>query len=182
LALTRLDFNRYRVSIPVARYSSLQLNNTNTTPPTISVKSTNTDDIKDFIKGNKQDKTQYYVLKDEGQFNNCYLSFLTMACSHKIMDVLEEKYTLPAKDQEIFDEKVLFTFTVIHYTLKTDICTLVTKHHKTSDAQKLCANFLTYMKKLTKVQILSANLLCWITMSNTIQHGEVLHKDLSFIG
>jgi hypothetical protein len=142
------------------------INNNNNTPSTHVASTPINTDAKDFIKGNKHDKTQYDVLKDECQFDNWYLSFLIMAHSHKIMDVLEATYVPSATDQEAFHEKVSFTFTVLHHALKMDLgVTLVKKHHETGDAQKLWTEFVTYMKKSTKVQILSANILSWIMTS-----------------
>jgi hypothetical protein len=65
------------------------------------------------------------------------------------MDVLD------AEDNPLFDEMVSFTYTVLHHTLKTDMgITLVKKHHKTDDAQKLWSEVVNYMKNSTKAQIL----------------------------
>jgi N-glycosylase/DNA lyase len=50
--------------------------------------------------------------------------------------------------------------------LKTDMgITLVKKHHETGDAQKLWLEFIKYMKKSTKAQIVSADINSWITTS-----------------
>jgi hypothetical protein len=158
MKITKEHFDTYRMSLPLTSGKSNTRSSSTITNPSVT-----NSDVKDFIKGNK-DKTQYDLLKDERQFDTWYLSFLTMARSHKITNVLDESYVPSAEDKPLFDELVSFTYTVLHHTLKTDMgITLVKKHHRTGDAQKLWSEFISYMKKSTKAQIASTDILSWIT-------------------
>jgi hypothetical protein len=114
-------------------------------------------DVKDFAKGIKRDRTQYEILKDERQFETWYLGFIIMARSHDILDVFDDTYVPTADDKALFEKKQYYAYTVLHHTLKIDMGKIMVRKHKdTGDAQKL-------WRKSTKAQILSTDLLSWIT-------------------
>jgi hypothetical protein len=163
LAIQKIDFSRFRVSVPLV--PPQQNNNINNIPTTKTTTVTSgNNDVKDFVKGTKRDKTQYDILKDERQFDSWYIAILIMARSHEITDALDATYVPNASDKELFEKKLSFTYTVLHHTLNTDMgITLVRKHKDTGNAQKVWSEFNTYMKKSTKGQILSSDLLSWIT-------------------
>jgi hypothetical protein len=67
MKITKEHFDAYRMSIPITLEKSNTRSSSNVTNTTVT-----NSDVKDFIKGNKRDKTQYNLLKDEHQFGTWY--------------------------------------------------------------------------------------------------------------
>jgi hypothetical protein len=91
-------------------------------PPLIATASSTTNDVKDFIKGNKHDKTQYKVLKYEQQLDNWERSFIALAGTHKIAKVFNPLYTPSNTNSQLqFSKKQEFAYTVLDATLHINI-------------------------------------------------------------
>jgi hypothetical protein len=119
LKATKSEWDQFRIDAPI-----------------LSTNATATNDVKDFLKGNKRDKSQYEVLKDERQFDNWQGSFIALARTHKIADVLNPAY-VPSNtnDRLLFAEKQEFAYTVLDATLRTNMGkTLVRKYRHNSNA------------------------------------------------
>jgi hypothetical protein len=163
LLIKKIDFDRYRIATPIPR-QNIPTSYSTSTKASPSINPTINNDVKDFAKGIKQDKTQYEVLKDERHFETWYLGFIIVARSHDILDVFDDTYILNADDKALFEKKQYYAYTGLHNTLTIDMGkTMVRKHKDTGDAQKLWKEFITYMRTSTKAQILSTDLLSWIT-------------------
>lgn len=79
-------------------------------------------ELQSFLKAIKRDKTQYPELKDDRQFDNWHRSFIAIARSHRIEDVLNPDYKSTGDHkQELFNEKQKFLYTVFDACLKTDM-------------------------------------------------------------
>jgi hypothetical protein len=118
-----------------------------------------------LAKGIKRDKTQYNPIKDDRDYFTWQQSFLAMARSHKIEEVFDPTFT-PSTIEGIalFDEKKKFAYSVLDSVLLTDMGkTLVRKYQATFDAQKVWAEFVADATSSTKAQIMSSELLSWIT-------------------
>ena len=165
LAATKDDWDEFRITSRDVRKSidaNVLKKQTNTKYGRNNV--TN-NELSNFIKGIKRDKTQYNEFKDERNFENWKRSFLATARSHRIDDVFNSQY-LPTsfEDMEVFEEKQKFAFSVLDATLKSDMGkSLVRKYEDTFNAQMIWKEFVEYMKTSTKAQISSADILSWIT-------------------
>ena len=88
-----------------------------TTPSPTSVDN----ELQNFYRGVKRDKTQYPVLKDERKYDNWERSFLATARWHRIEHVFDRDYSpTDPKEQTLFDEQKKFAYSVLDATLLTD--------------------------------------------------------------
>jgi hypothetical protein len=87
---------------------------------------------------------------------------------HKLDEVFNETF-IPGptqEEQDLWQEKQRFVYSVFDLTLKTDYGkTLVRQHQSTYDAQRIWTNFEKYMNTSTKAQKASSELLSWLTSS-----------------
>lgn len=165
LAITKAEWNFFRVmNLGNTPTQTSTGNNTRIYTPCTNNYNNNSE-LNNFIKGVKRDKTQYSEIKDDRHFDNWQRSFLAIVRSHRIQDVFDPTY-IPTTAEEIllFEEKQNFAYTVLDATLKTDMGkALVRKYEGTYDAQKIWAEFIKDAKLSTKAQIVSSDILAYIT-------------------
>jgi hypothetical protein len=158
------DYIWYRQDIgPWLTLHLIMLSSTTTSSSTPASNIPNDD--KDFWKGNKQDASQCPILKDERLYDRWHCTVINLAKTHQVIDVLHDTY-VPATDEEklLFEDKQQFMFNVLDVCLQTDMgLTLVHKHYKTNDAQKVWQELTTYMKASTKAEHSANELLAWLT-------------------
>ena len=162
LQFTNSDWNQFRMDI---------INNNPTAGTTSSGIKLGTssgnfnNELQNFIKGVKRDKTQYVEIKDERHFDNWQRSFLATVRSHRIENVFNPAYVpTTTEDRLLFQEQLKFAYTVLDATLKTDMGkALVRKYENTFDAQKIWQEFVADARDSTKAQIVSSDILAYIT-------------------
>ena len=76
-----------------------------------------------FKKGIKREIAAYPSLKDERYFDGFKRSLLIVAKTHECNDVLDPNYTPGSEpeEQELFEAKQTFMFSVFNANLQTDI-------------------------------------------------------------
>ena len=92
MAVTKHDWDQYRIRPSVAKPTSTTVTNTTVTAPSISTPSPESIELSNFLKGIKRDKTQYPSIKDERDYHTWVRSFLAIANSHKIEEVFDPDY------------------------------------------------------------------------------------------
>jgi hypothetical protein len=180
LGISKQEWNMFRIRAPIVPTNPPSFMMTN--PVTYS-SGNNSNDLKDFIKGIKRDKSQYEIMKDEHDIDNWQRSFIAQARAHNIAEVFDPLYTpISQSDYEHFNAKKQFAFTVLDATLKTDMGkTLVHKHQYSGDAQLIWKEMMEYMRTSTHAQIWSSDLLSWITSTkynetwNGTTHSFILY-------
>ena len=122
-------------------------------------------ELQNFTKSIKCDITQYAPIKDDCDFNTWQQSFLALASTHKIEEVFDPGYAPSTPEgHQLFTEKQKFAYTILDSVLLTDMGkTLVQKYQKTFDAQKIWSEFVADATASTKAQIMSSEILSWIT-------------------
>ena len=91
-----------------------------------------------FKKGIKREITAYPSLKDERYFDGFKRSLFIVAKTHECSDVLDSNYTPGSEpeEQELFEAKQTFMFSVFNTNLQTDMGkTNVRRHLASTDAQ-----------------------------------------------
>ena len=93
-----------------------------------------------FIKGIITETAAYPSLKDERYFDGFKRSLFLLAKSHECNEVLDPTYT-PGNEpeqQELFEAKQAFLFSVFNANLQTDMGkTIVRRHLDTTDAHSV---------------------------------------------
>ena len=95
-------------------------------------------ELMSFKKGIKREITAYPSLKDERYFDGFKRSLFIVAKTHECSDVLEPTYTPGSEpeEQELFEAKQTFMFSVFNTNLQTDMGkTIVRRHLASTDAQ-----------------------------------------------
>ena len=91
-----------------------------------------------FKKGIKREIAAYPSLKDERYFDGFKRSLLIVAKTHECNEVLDPNYTPGSEpeEQELFEVKQTFMFSVFNTNLQTDMGkTIVRRHLANTDAQ-----------------------------------------------
>ena len=92
-------------------------------------------ELMSFKKGIKREITAYPSLKDERYFDGFKRSLFIVAKTHECSDVLDPNYTPGSEpeEQELFEAKQTFMFSVFNTNLQTDMGkTIVRRHLKVS--------------------------------------------------
>ena len=93
-----------------------------------------------FKKSIKREIAAYPSLKDERYFDGFKRSLIVVAKNHECNEVLEPTYTPGSEpeQQELFEAKQTFIFSVFNDNLQTDMGkTIVRKHLTNTDAQSV---------------------------------------------
>ena len=104
-------------------------------------------------KGIKREITAYPSLKDERYFDGFNRSLFIVAKTHECNDVLDPNYTPGSEpeEQELFEAKQTFMFSVFNTNLQTDMGkTIVRKHLASTDAQAVWKELSEHMKTSSK--------------------------------
>ena len=110
-------------------------------------------ELMSFKKGIKREITAYPSLKDERYFDGFKRSLFIIAKTHKCSDVLDLNYTPGSEpeEQELFEAKQTFMFSVFKTNLQTDMeKTIVRRHLATTDAQAVWKELSEHMKTSSK--------------------------------
>ena len=110
-------------------------------------------ELMSFKKGIKREITAYPSLKDERYFDGFKRSLFIVAKTHECSDVLDPNYTPGSEpeEQELFEAKQTFMFSVFNTNLQTDIGkTIVRKHLASTDAQAVWKELSEHMKTSSK--------------------------------
>ena len=106
-----------------------------------------------FKKGINREITAYPSSKDERYFDGFKRRLLIVAKSHKYNEVLYPTYTPGSEpqQQELFEAKQTFMFSVFNPNLQTDMGkTIVRRHLTTTDAQSFWRELSEHMRTSSK--------------------------------
>ena len=106
-----------------------------------------------FKKGIKREIAAYPSLKDERYFDGFKRSLFIVAKSHQCNEVLDPTYTPGSKpeEQELFETKQTFMFSVFNANLQTDMGeTIVRRHLANTDAQTVWKELSEHMRTSSK--------------------------------
>ena len=110
-------------------------------------------ELMSFKKGIKREITAYPSLKDERYFDGFKRSLFIVAKTHECCDVLDPTYTPGSEpeEQELFEAKQTFMFSVFNTNLQTDMGkTIVRRHLASTDAQAVWKELSEHMKTSSK--------------------------------
>ena len=110
-------------------------------------------DLMSFKKGIKREITAYPSLKDERYFDGFKRSLFIVAKTHECSDVRDPTYTPGSEpeEQELFEAKQTFMFSVFNTNLQTDMGkTIVRRHLASTDAQAVWKELSEHMKTSSK--------------------------------
>ena len=106
-----------------------------------------------FQKGIKREIAAYPSLKDERYFDGFKRSLFIVAKTHECNEVLDPNYTLGGEpeEQELFEAKQTFMFSVFNANLQTDMGkTIVRRHLANTDAQSVWKELSEHMRTSSK--------------------------------
>ena len=106
-----------------------------------------------FKKGSKREIVAYPSLKDERYFDGFKRSLLIVAKTHECNEVLDPNYTPGSEpeEQELFEAKQTFMFSVFNANLQTDMGkTIVRRHLANTDAQLVWKELSEDMRTFSK--------------------------------
>ena len=106
-----------------------------------------------FKKGIKREIAAYPSLKDERYFDGLKRSLFIVAKTHKCNEVLDPTYTPGSEpeQQELFEAKQTFMFSVFNANLQTDMGkTIVRRHLAHTDAQSVWKELSEHMRTSSK--------------------------------
>ena len=106
-----------------------------------------------FKKGIKREIAAYPSLKDERYFDGFKRSLFIVAKTHESKEVLDPTYTPGSEpeEQEVFQAKHTFMFSVFNANLQTDMGkTIVRRHLANTDAQSVWKELSEYMRTSSK--------------------------------
>ena len=106
-----------------------------------------------FKKGIKREIAAYHSLKDERYFDGFKRSLLIVAKTHECNEVLDPTYTPVSEpeEQELFEAKQTFMFSVFNANLHTDMGkTIVRRHLANTDAQSVWKDLSEHMRTSSK--------------------------------
>ena len=104
-------------------------------------------------KGIKREIAAYSSLKDERYFDGFKRSLFIVAKSHECNEVLDPSYTPGSEpeEQELFEAKQTFMFSVFSANLQTDMGnTIVRRHLANTDAQSVWKELSEHMRTSSK--------------------------------
>ena len=110
-------------------------------------------ELMSFKKGIKREITAYLSLKDERYFDGFNRSLFIVAKTHECSDVLDPNYTpgIEPEEQELFEAKQTFMFSVFNANLQTDMGkTIVRRHLANTDAQAVWKELSEHMRTSSK--------------------------------
>ena len=110
-------------------------------------------ELMSFKKGIKREITAYPSLKDERYFDSFKRSLFIVAKTHECSDVLDPNYNPGSEpeEQELFEAKQTFTFSVFNTNLQTDMGkTIVRRHLASTDAQAVWKELSEHMRTSSK--------------------------------
>ena len=110
-------------------------------------------ELRSFKKGIVREITAYPSLKDERYFDGFKRSLFIVAKTHECSDVLDPNYTPGSEpeEQELFEAKQTFMFSVFNTNLQTDMGkTIVRRHLASTDAQAVWKELSEHMKTSSK--------------------------------
>ena len=110
-------------------------------------------ELMSFKKGIKREITAYPSLKDERYFDGFKRSLFIVAKTHECIDVLDPNYTPGSEpeEQELFEAKQTFMFSVFNTNLQTDMGkTIVRRHLASTDAQAVWKELSEHMRTSSK--------------------------------
>ena len=106
-----------------------------------------------FKKSIKREIAAYPSLKDERYFDGFKRSLFIVAKTHECNEVLDPNYTQGSEpeEQELFEAKQTFMFSVFNANLQTDMGkTIVRRHLANTDAQSLWKELSEHMRTSSK--------------------------------
>ena len=106
-----------------------------------------------FKKGIKREITAYPSLKDERYFDGFKRSLFIFAKTRECSEVLDPNYTpgCEPEDEELFEAKQTFMFSVFNTNLHTDMGkTIVRRHLASTDAQAVWKELSEHMRTSSK--------------------------------
>ena len=106
-----------------------------------------------FKKGIKRETAAYPSLRDERYFDGFQRSLFIVSKSHKCSEVLDPTYNPGSEpeQQELFEAKQTFMFSVFNANLQTDMgMTIVRRHLPTIDAQSVWRELSEHMRTSSK--------------------------------
>ena len=106
-----------------------------------------------FKKGIKREIAAYPSLKDERYFDGFKRSLFIVAKTHECNEVLDPTYTPGSEpeEQELFEAKQTFMFSVFNANLQTDMGkTIVRRHLASTDAQSVWKELSEHMRTSSK--------------------------------
>ena len=110
-------------------------------------------ELMSFKKGIKREITAYPSLKDERYFDGFKRSLFIVAKTHECSDVMDPNYTPGSEpeEQELFEAKQTFMFSVFNTNLQTDMGkTIVRRHLASTDAQAVWKELSEHMRTSSK--------------------------------
>ena len=122
-----------------------------------------------FKKGIKREITAYPSLKDERYFDGFKRSLLKVAKTHECNEVFDPNYTPGSapEEQELFEAKQAFRFSVFNANLQTDMGkTIVRRHLANTDAQAVWKELCEHMRTSSKGALEKRRLTQYVT--NTV--------------
>ena len=106
-----------------------------------------------FKKGIKREIAAYPSLKDERYFDGFKRSLFIVAKTHECNEVLDPNYNPGSEpeEQEVFEAKQTFMFSVFNANLQTDMGkTIVRRHLANTDAQAVWKELSEHMRTSSK--------------------------------
>ena len=106
-----------------------------------------------FKKGIKRDINEYPIIKDDTYFNGFHRTVSITTRSHDCEDIINPSFRPLNKPDcmELFNHKQIFMYKVFNRSLQSDMGkTIVRKHAKTLDAQKVWSEYLNHMTNSSK--------------------------------
>ena len=110
-------------------------------------------ELMDLKKGIKREIAAYPSLKDERYFDGFKRSLLIVAKTHECNEVLDPNYTPGSEpeEQELFEAKQTFMFSVFNANLQTDMGkTIARRHLANTDTQSVWKELSEHMRTSSK--------------------------------
>ena len=110
-------------------------------------------ELMSFKKGIKREITAYPSLKDERYFDGFKRSLFIVAKTHECSEFLDLNHTPGSEheEEELFEAKQTFMFSVINTNLQTDMGKTIVRRHLTStDAQAVWNELSEHMRTSSK--------------------------------
>ena len=135
-----------------------------------------------FKKGIKRKIAAYPSLKDEMYFDGFKRSLLIVTKTHKCNEVLDPTYTPGSEpeEQELFEAKQTFMFSVFNENLQTDMGkTIVRRHFANNDAQSVWKELSEHIRTPSKGDSEKRRLTQYVT--NTVLDDTFLGTTEQFV-
>ena len=135
-----------------------------------------------FKKGIKREIAAYPSLKDERYFDGFKRSLLKVAKTHECNEVFDPNYTPGSapEEQELFEAKQTFRFSVFNANLQTDMGkTIVRRHLANTDAQAVWKELCEHMRISSKGALEKRRLTQYVT--NTVLDNNLKGTTEQFV-